>query len=154
MQMQKTLILSFIILSISYGCSNENSTDTSVSNESSVELKNVAPELQAWVGEYSGVIPCAPCLSFCPDCEGMGVKLIVKSDQSFELYRTSYSGHNDEQKFAGSFDFTDDEKIRIQLSGVKERSVLMLGQSAVEIVDQDSKQSYEAFHDFQLKKIA
>lgn len=154
MQMRKTLILSFIVLSISYGCSEQNSNNITSADESSLERKKISPELQAWVGEYSGVIPCAPCFSFCPDCEGMGVKLIVKPDQSFELYRSSYSGHNEEQKFTGSFDFTDDDKIKIQLAGVNERSILMLGQSAVEIVDQESKQSYKAAHDFQLKKIA
>lgn len=83
----------------------------------------------------------------------MGVRLIVKSDQSFELYRTSYSGHNEEQKFTGSFDFTGDEKIKIRLSDVKERSVLMLGQSVVEIVDQSTLQSYAANGDFKLNRV-
>ncbi|GAA5002998.1 hypothetical protein GCM10023206_06290 [Acinetobacter puyangensis] len=73
--MQKTLILSFIVFSISYGCSNKSSQNATLADESSVELKNIAPELQAWAGEYSGAIPYVPCFPFCPDCKARGVRL-------------------------------------------------------------------------------
>lgn len=152
--LNKAVLMSFVAASISYGCAEQlTQTNKSSSKSDQIKANDIDPKIRAWVGEYSGVIPCEPCFSFCPDCEGMGVKLIVNADQSFELYRTSYSGHNQAQKYKGKFVFTDGTKVRIQLLDIKERSVLMLARSSVEIIDQDSFLSYEAGHDFKLKKI-
>ncbi|MFT4022111.1 MAG: copper resistance protein NlpE N-terminal domain-containing protein [Acinetobacter sp.] len=151
--MKKALFVSVVFASVGWGChQNEQSThqDKSVKKASQV----VDPKLQQWVGHYQGVLPCAACISHCPDCDGMGVDLIIHPDQSFKLTRTSYSEHNKPEILTGTFMFSDAGKLKIQLKNVKERNTLILGNGYTEIIDIQSGASYPAYQDFQLHKIA
>lgn len=148
--MNKALVCSFIVASLNIACSEHPNSSTQAKD---IQTKSaIDPKLMAWVGEYSGVIPCATCISRCPDCESMGIDLHVFADQSFKLTRTSYSGHNEPEIFTGKFDFMDHDKLKIQLINLKERNTLILGQDYLEIIDQKTQTPYQAQHDFQIQR--
>lgn len=153
--MQKSLLTSFVIASISLGCSSENaSIEKNVNDKNSIKQVKVTidPKLQQWVGKYSGVVPCAACLSRCPECDGMGVDLTIHSNQTFKLVRTSYNGYNEPEIYEGRFKFLDQDKLEIHLIGIKDRNTLLLGRGFTEIIDTKTNQPYQAYQSFQLEK--
>lgn len=151
--MKNTLLSSFIFASLCLGCS-QSETDPKSGEASSKSIKAIDPELQKWVGQYKGILPCAACTSFCEGCEGMTVDLDIKEDKTFKLVRSSNSGHNKPEIFQGKFVFANNRKIKIQLQNVKERNQLILGDDYVEILETKTGLPYQSFENFQLDKLA
>ncbi|MBO7705865.1 MAG: copper resistance protein NlpE N-terminal domain-containing protein, partial [Acinetobacter sp.] len=119
--MKNTLLCSFVVARLCLGCS-QSEPDPNSGEASTKAIKVIDPELQKWVGQYKGILPCAACTSFCEGCEGMTVDLDVKENQTFKLVRTSNSGHNKPEVYEGRFVFTDNGKLKIQLNGISERN--------------------------------
>lgn len=149
--MKNTLLSSFVFASLCLGCS-QSEPDPKSGETSTKSIKVIDPELQKWVGQYKGILPCAACTSFCEGCEGMTVDLDVKVDKTFKLVRTSNSGHNKPEIYQGKFVFADNGKLKIQLDGVSERNKILWQQGSVEVLDTKTGLSYEAYLDFELVK--
>jgi len=149
--MKNTLLSSFVFASLCLGCS-QSEPDPKSGEASTKSIKVIDPELQKWVGQYKGILPCAACTSFCEGCEGMTVDLDVKVDKTFKLVRTSNSGHNKPEIYQGKFVFADNGKLKIQLDGVSERNKILWQQGSVEVLDTKTGLSYEAYLDFELVK--
>ncbi|OTU19985.1 copper resistance protein NlpE N-terminal domain-containing protein [Acinetobacter pittii] len=150
--MKKRLLSSFIFASLMMGCDQH---DPATNNEkaSSEVKKPLDAQLQKWVGHYKGTLPCAGCVTFCDECNGMNVDLNIHADQTFRLERTSNSDHNKHELYVGSFSFLDNRKIKIQLQNVKERNQLILGSGYVEVLETKTGLPYQSFEDFQLDKL-
>lgn len=149
--MKNTLLCSFVFASFCLGCS-QSEPDPKSREASTKSIKVIDPELQKWVGQYKGILPCAACTSFCEGCEGMTVDLDVEENQTFKLVRTSNSGHNKPEIHEGKFIFVDNGKIKIQLDGVSERNTVLWQQGSVEVLDAKTGLPYEAYLDFELTK--
>ncbi|WP_171264455.1 copper resistance protein NlpE N-terminal domain-containing protein [Acinetobacter sp. ANC 4204] len=149
--MKNTLLCSFVFASLCLGCS-QSDPDPKSGEASTKAIKVIDPELQKWVGQYKGILPCAACTSFCERCEGMTVDLYLKENQTFKLVRASNSGHNKPEVHEGQFVFTDNGKLKIQLNGVSERNTVLWQQDSVEVLDTKTGLSYEAYLDFELTR--
>ncbi|MBJ8451829.1 copper resistance protein NlpE N-terminal domain-containing protein [Acinetobacter bereziniae] len=151
--MKKRLLSSFIFASVMMGCGQHEQALKDEKASSEVK-KPLDVQLQKWVGHYKGTLPCAGCVTFCDECNGMTVDLKIYADQTFRLERTSNSDHNKHELYAGNFSFLDNGKVKIQLQSVKERNQLILGHSYVEVLETKTGLPYQFFEDFQLDKIA
>ena len=151
--MKNTLLSSFVFASLCLGCS-QSEPDPKSGEASTKSIKVIDPELQKWVGQYKGILPCAACTSFCEGCEGMTVDLDVKVDKTFKLVRTSNSGHNKPEIYQGKFVFADNGKLKIQLDGVSERNKILWQQGSVEVLDTKTGLPYKDYSDFELMKEA
>ncbi|ALV73895.1 MULTISPECIES: copper resistance protein NlpE N-terminal domain-containing protein [Acinetobacter] len=151
--MKNTLLCSFVFASLCLGCS-QSEPDPKSGEASTKAIKVIDPELQKWVGQYKGILPCAACTSFCEGCEGMTVDLDVKENQTFKLVRTSNSGHNKPEVYEGRFVFTDNGKLKIQLNGISERNTVLWQQGSVEVLDTKTGLPYKDYSDFELMKEA
>jgi hypothetical protein len=151
--MKNTLLCSFVFASLCFGCS-QSEPDPKSGEASTKAIKVIDPELQKWVGQYKGILPCAACTSFCEGCEGMTVDLDVKENQTFKLVRTSNSGHNKPEVYEGRFVFTDNGKLKIQLNGISERNTVLWQQGSVEVLDTKTGLPYKDYSDFELMKEA
>ena len=151
--MKNTLLCSFVFASLCLGCS-QSEPDPKSGEASTKAIKVIDPELQKWVGQYKGILPCAACTSFCEGCEGMTVDLDVKENQTFKLVRTSNSGHNKLEVHEGQFVFTDNGKLKIQLNGISERNTVLWQQGSVEVLDTKTGLPYKDYSDFELMKEA
>ena len=153
--MKKALLTSFVAASISFGCSNQTTEPEQKTSAVKTDQGQTSdPKLQAWVGKYEGIIPCATCISRCEGCDSMGVDLELHPDMSFKLVRTSYSTQSAAEVYTGHYEFLDGDKLKIQLNEVKDRNILVLGADYTEIIDTKSGQPYAAYPDFQLEKIS
>lgn len=143
------MLCMFVAASLMSACTEQPKSDSSQSKaiQPQVDLK-----LLAWVGDYSGVIPCAGCISRCPDCESMAIDLKITSDMKFKLIRTSLSENDESEILTGSFSFLDDRHLEVELVNVKDRSKLILGKDYIEIIDTKSGQPYKAYQDFRIYK--
>lgn len=150
--MKKRLLSSFIFASLMMGCEQHNPA-TNDEKASSEVKKPLDAQLQKWVGHYKGTLPCASCVTFCDECNGMNVDLNIHAYQTFRLERTSNSDHNKHELYVGSFSFLDNGKIKIQLQNVKERNQLILGNDYVEVLETKTELPYQSFEDFQLAKL-
>ena len=140
----------FVAASLLTACSDQSSLESN--SQEKIVKPQIDPQLAAWVGEYSGVIPCAGCTSRCPDCESMAIDLEITPDMKFKLTRTSLSEHNEPELLTGSFSFLDEGRLKIELANVKDREKLILGQNYIEIIDTKSDQPYKAYQDFRIYK--
>lgn len=143
------ILCMFVAASLMSACTEQPQPDSS---QSKAIQPQVDPQLLAWVGDYSGVIPCTGCISRCPDCESMAIDLEITSDKKFKLIRTSLSENDKSEILSGSFSFLDDGHIKIELGNVKDRGKLILGKDYIEIIDTKSDQPYKAYHDFRIYK--
>jgi len=158
----KTLLTSFVFASLCLGCSQaeDHSKTQSLAapqTQKTIDTQlstTIDPQLQQWVGSYRGIVPCNTCLSYCDGCEGNKIELTIHPDQSFELVKTNLNGENQPESFKGHFSFSDDQKLKIQLSEVKERNILILGNDFTEIIDTKTNLPFQQATDFQLDKIA
>ena len=147
----KNLLCIFVAASLLSACSDQNNLDSEMTQEKIVQPQ-IDPQLVAWVGEYSGVIPCAGCTSRCPDCESMAIDLEITPDMKFKLIRTSLSGHNEPEVLTGSFAFLDEGRLKVELANIGDRGKLILGNDYIEIIDTQSDQPYKAYQDFRIYK--
>ncbi len=151
--MKKRALSTFILASVIMGCS-QNDPNPEQEKVGTEVKPSIDPLLQKWIGHYQGILPCAGCITFCENCDGMTVDLKIHADQTFRLERTSNSDHNKHELYVGNFSFMDHGKIKIQLQHVKERNQLILGDDYVEILESKTGVPYQAFEDFQLDKLA
>ncbi|NIE98212.1 hypothetical protein F3J02_17285 [Acinetobacter sp. Tr-809] len=157
--MKKALLASFVFTSICFGCSqsneakNQSNTQAQKSDVHSNKQHFVNnPEFKAWVGHYSGVVPCATCVTSCDGCLGTGVDLIIKADQTFVLEQTNNNDNSPAKIYAGKFKFLDNDQLKIQLQGVPARNMIMLGDELTEIIDTKTQMPFDYYEEFQLAK--
>ena len=143
------LLYMFVAASLISACSEQPKQNAS---QTDARLSEQHPQLAAWVGDYSGVIPCVGCVSRCPDCESMAIDLKITPDQKFILTRTSLSTQAEPEVLTGTFSFLDQQQLKIELLNVKDRSKLILGNDYMEIIDTKSDQPYQAYQDFRIYK--
>ncbi|EPG36167.1 copper resistance protein NlpE N-terminal domain-containing protein [Acinetobacter colistiniresistens] len=157
--MKKTLLTSFVFASISLGCSQSNEAK----NQSNAQAPDVHsnkqqsvnhPELKAWVGHYSGVVPCATCVTSCDGCLGTGIDLKINADQTFVLEQSNNNENSPAKIYAGRFQFLDNDQLKIQLQGVPARNMIMLGDELTEIIDTKTQMPFASYEEFQLDKKA
>lgn len=157
--MKKTLLTSFVFASISFGCSQSNEAK----NQSNAQAPDVHsnkqhlvnhPELKAWVGHYSGVVPCATCVTSCDGCLGTGIDLKINADQTFVLEQSNNNDNRPAKIYAGQFKFLDNDQLKIQLQGVPTRNMIMLGDELTEIIDTKTQMPFDSYEEFQLAKKA
>lgn len=159
--MKKTLLTSFVFASISLGCSQSNEAknqshaqaqtpDVHSNKQQSVNH----PELKAWVGHYSGVVPCETCVTSCDGCLGTGIDLKINADQTFVLEQSNNNDNRPAKIYAGQFRFLDNDQLKIQLQGVPTRNMIMLGDELTEIIDTKTQMPFDSYEEFQLAKKA
>ncbi|EPF75015.1 hypothetical protein GCM10025882_01880 [Acinetobacter gyllenbergii] len=159
--MKKTLLTSFVFASISLGCSqsneakNQSNAQAQTPDVHSNKQQSVNhPELKAWVGHYSGVVPCATCVTSCDGCLGTGIDLKINADQTFVLEQTNNNDNRPAKIYAGQFKFLDNDQLKIQLQGVPTRNMIMLGDELTEIIDTKTQMPFDSYEEFQLAKKA
>ncbi|WP_151717063.1 copper resistance protein NlpE N-terminal domain-containing protein [Acinetobacter sp. TUM15071] len=159
--MKRTLLTSFVFASISLGCSQSNEAK----NQSNTQAQTPDihsnkqhfvnhPELKAWVGHYSGVVPCATCVTSCDGCLGTGIDLKINADQTFVLEQSNNNDNSPAKIYAGQFKFLDNDQLKIQLQGVPTRNMIMLGDELTEIIDTKTQLPFDSYEEFQLAKKA
>ncbi|MDV2439498.1 copper resistance protein NlpE N-terminal domain-containing protein [Acinetobacter gerneri] len=150
--MKKTLLTSFILASVSFGCSESN--DVSKNEKSSVKIKVVSdPKMQAWVGHYTAVTPCANCVTRCEGCEGIGIDLKINADQSFIFERTDNNADTKPVVFMGRFRFIDPDKRKIELMGVSDKHKFALSEGSIEVIDTKTERFFDSDDEFLLDKL-
>lgn len=147
----KNVLCIFVAASLLSACSDQADLASKADHEKIVQPQ-IDPKLAAWVGEYSGVIPCVGCVSRCPDCESMAIDLEIMPDMKFKLTQTSLSTHNEPQVLTGSFSFLDEGRLQVELADLQDRGKLILGSNYIEIIDTKSDQPYQAYQDFRIYK--
>ncbi|SPL69718.1 copper resistance protein NlpE N-terminal domain-containing protein [Acinetobacter stercoris] len=149
--MKKTLLTSFILASVSFGCSEAH--DGQKNAKDNVKIKVVTdPALSEWVGHYSGITPCANCITRCEGCEGLGIDLKINADQTYVLERSDNNNTSKPEVFAGRFHFVDPDKTRIELIGVTDRNKLGIDEGMVEFIDTQTQQYFDSYTEFELDK--
>ncbi|OTG87015.1 hypothetical protein B9T31_05245 [Acinetobacter sp. ANC 4558] len=153
--MNKPILIPLFATSVLLGCQNADSQKTI--NDVSDKDKKVAVDqkmVAQWVGHYHGTTPCMGCTSRCEGCAGMAVDLELKDNMTYVLQRESLSDESAIEKQEGAFMFKDKKQIQLELLNVKNRNQLHLNiaDQSLEIQQDTTAKSYDAYNDFLLTK--
>lgn len=106
----------------------------------SINIKNT----MAWVGTYSGIIPCA-------DCMGIQTELMLKKDTTF-VKRSNYLGKSTEIFVdKGNFSFSADGNL-IFIESVKGKEQYQLVEDKIKMLNNDEEINTELANQYELKK--
>ncbi|UNY98170.1 copper resistance protein NlpE [Zhouia spongiae] len=110
----KKFVLSLLICYGAFtGCKNKPQHSEEVDQKVVGDIHNAQNSLD-WEGAYTGILPCA-------DCEGIQIKLIISSDNSYSLEQEYLGKEADTFKDHGTFSWDDNGTI-ITLNNIKDRA--------------------------------